>query len=273
MASWPGTRISRGCQGLPIIVRSASSKKEDDRVALVSGGGSGHEPAHAGYVGRGCWMPPSSGPCSRRRPSTPCIAAIGASATSAGVLLIVKNYTGDRLNFGLAAEMARAEGIQVEMIVVADDAALGDSSRRRSPRPHRHGARAQDRGRRGGARPVDRADRPDRRALPRGHRHHGRRPRPCYLPVPPRRTSSSATPRSSGASASTAKPAASWARSSPRKTSRRASSTRWSPTAATPPAARSSPSSTPWAAHPTSTCGSCRAMCSPHSPPATSGSG
>lgn len=116
-------------QGLPIVVRSAASKKQDDRVALVSGGGSGHEPAHAGYVGRGMLDAAVLGPVFTSPSVDAVYAAIVASATTAGVLLIVKNYTGDRLNFGLAAEMARADGIPVEMIVVADDAALGDSSR------------------------------------------------------------------------------------------------------------------------------------------------
>ncbi|GAA1957888.1 dihydroxyacetone kinase family protein [Microbacterium deminutum] len=116
-------------EGLPIVVRSPRSAKRDDRVALVSGGGSGHEPAHAGYVGEGMLDAAVLGPVFTSPPVDSVYAAIIASATSAGVLLIVKNYTGDRLNFGLAAEMARAEGIRVEMVVVADDAALGDSSR------------------------------------------------------------------------------------------------------------------------------------------------
>ena len=115
--------------GLPIIVRAPQSAKSDDRVALVSGGGSGHEPAHAGYVGEGMLDAAVLGPVFTSPSVDNIYAAIVASATRAGVLLIVKNYTGDRLNFGLAAEMARAEGIRVEMVVVADDAALGDSSR------------------------------------------------------------------------------------------------------------------------------------------------
>ncbi|WP_426226357.1 dihydroxyacetone kinase family protein [Pseudarthrobacter sp. DSP2-3-2b1] len=115
--------------GLPIIVRSPESKKQEDRVALISGGGSGHEPAHAGYVGTGMLDAAVLGPVFTSPSVDNVYAAIVATATNAGALLIVKNYTGDRLNFGLAAEMARTEGIPVEMIIVADDAALGDSSR------------------------------------------------------------------------------------------------------------------------------------------------
>ncbi len=115
--------------GLPVVVRSAPWAKSGDRVALVSGGGSGHEPAHAGYVGKGMLDAAVLGPVFTSPSVDSVYAAILSAATGAGVLLIVKNYTGDRLNFGLAAEMARAEGIRVEMVVVADDAALGDASR------------------------------------------------------------------------------------------------------------------------------------------------
>jgi len=113
--------------GWPVIVRA--TRKAADRVALVSGGGSGHEPAHAGYVGEGMLDAAVLGPVFTS-PSVDAVhAAIRAVATDAGVLLIIKNYTGDRLNFGLAAELARAEGIPVETVIVADDAALGDTSR------------------------------------------------------------------------------------------------------------------------------------------------
>lgn len=116
-------------EGLPVIVRAPDTRKSGDRVALVSGGGSGHEPAHAGYVGVGMLDAAVLGPVFTSPSVDSVYAAIAAVATSAGVLLIVKNYTGDRLNFGLAAEMARADGIRVEMVIVADDAALDDSSR------------------------------------------------------------------------------------------------------------------------------------------------
>ncbi|MEV7694639.1 dihydroxyacetone kinase family protein [Microbacterium sp. NPDC089189] len=116
-------------EGWPVVVRSPGTSKRDDRVALVTGGGSGHEPAHAGYVGRGMLDAAVLGPVFTSPSVDAVYAAIRTVATSAGVLLIVKNYTGDRLNFALAAELARADGTRVEMIVVADDAALGDSSR------------------------------------------------------------------------------------------------------------------------------------------------
>ena len=97
------------------------------KVALVTGGGAGHEPAHAGYVGRGMLTAAVSGDVFAS-PSTDAVyAALKAVGGPAGILLIVKNYTGDRLNFGLAAELARAEGIPVEMVVVDDDAALGSA--------------------------------------------------------------------------------------------------------------------------------------------------
>ena len=115
--------------GWPVVVRTPAARKSADRVALVTGGGSGHEPAHAGYVGEGMLDAAVLGPVFTSPSVDAVYAGIHAVATDAGVLLIVKNYTGDRLNFGLAAEMARADGIRVETVVVADDAALGDVSR------------------------------------------------------------------------------------------------------------------------------------------------
>ena len=93
-------------------------------VAVLSGGGSGHEPAHAGFVGTGMLAAAIVGNVFTSPSVDDVLAGLRAVATPAGALLIVKNYTGDRLNFGLAAELARAEGIPVEMVVVADDVAL-----------------------------------------------------------------------------------------------------------------------------------------------------
>jgi dihydroxyacetone kinase len=93
-------------------------------VALLSGGGAGHEPAHAGYVGAGMLTGAVAGEVFTSPSVDAVLDAIRAVASPGGVLLIVKNYTGDRLNFGLAAELARAEGIDVAMVVVADDVAL-----------------------------------------------------------------------------------------------------------------------------------------------------
>lgn len=99
-------------------------------VAVLTGGGSGHEPAHAGYVGRGMLSAAVAGEIFTSPSTDAVLAGIRAVSGPAGALLIVKNYMGDRLNFGLAAEMARAEGIPVEIVVVADDVALRDNVER-----------------------------------------------------------------------------------------------------------------------------------------------
>ncbi|MFO1080064.1 MAG: dihydroxyacetone kinase family protein [Reyranellaceae bacterium] len=109
-----------------VIVRADLGEAADRPVALLSGGGSGHEPAHAGYVGDGMLTAAVAGEVFTSPSVDSVLAAIRAVAGPAGALLIVKNYTGDRLNFGLAAELARAEGIPVEEVVIADDVALGD---------------------------------------------------------------------------------------------------------------------------------------------------
>jgi ATP-dependent dihydroxyacetone kinase len=96
-------------------------------VALISGGGSGHEPAHAGYVGRGMLSAAVVGDVFTSPSVHAVLAAILATAGPAGAVLIVKNYTGDRLNFGLAAELALQQGIPTAIIVVADDVALRDT--------------------------------------------------------------------------------------------------------------------------------------------------
>ncbi len=96
-------------------------------VAILSGGGSGHEPAHAGYVGAGMLHAAVAGDVFTSPSVDAVLDGIRAVAGPAGAVLIVKNYTGDRLNFGLAAELARAEGIPCESVVVADDVALRDT--------------------------------------------------------------------------------------------------------------------------------------------------
>ncbi len=93
-------------------------------VAVISGGGSGHEPAHDGYVGAGMLSAAVAGEVFTSPPVDAVLAAIRASAGTKGALLIVENYTGDRLNFGLAVELARAQGIPVEIVIVADDVSL-----------------------------------------------------------------------------------------------------------------------------------------------------
>ena len=107
-----------------VIVRAGLAAPAARPVALLSGGGSGHEPAHAGYVGDGMLTAAVAGEVFTSPSVDAVLAAIRAAAGPAGALLIVKNYTGDRLNFGLAAELARAEGIPIEEVVIADDVAL-----------------------------------------------------------------------------------------------------------------------------------------------------
>ncbi|XP_078077365.1 triokinase/FMN cyclase-like isoform X3 [Mustelus asterias] len=112
-------------QGHRIVIRS-DLKNIKGKVALLCGGGSGHEPAQAGYVGVGMLSGAIAGDVFTSPPPASISAAIRTMdrAGAAGVLLIVTNYTGDRLNFGLALEETKAEGITVEMIIVADDCAF-----------------------------------------------------------------------------------------------------------------------------------------------------
>ncbi len=97
---------------------------DKSKVAVISGGGAGHEPSHAGFVGKGMLTAAVSGEIFASPSVDAVLTAIRQVTGEAGCLLIVKNYTGDRLNFGLALEKARAEGFNVEMVIVADDIAL-----------------------------------------------------------------------------------------------------------------------------------------------------
>ncbi|MDM9623888.1 dihydroxyacetone kinase subunit DhaK [Rhizobium sp. S96] len=108
---------------IKVILRADWDKS---KVAIVSGGGAGHEPSHAGFVGKGMLTAAVSGEIFASPSVDAVLTAIRAVTGPMGVLLIVKNYTGDRLNFGLAAEKARAEGFDVEMVIVADDIAIPD---------------------------------------------------------------------------------------------------------------------------------------------------
>jgi dihydroxyacetone kinase len=110
--------------GHKALIRADAQHVRNQQVAILSGGGSGHEPAHAGYIGAGMLSAAVAGEVFTSPSSDSVFAAIQAVAAKPGALLVVKNYTGDRLNFGLAAEMARAEGIPVEIIIVDDDVAL-----------------------------------------------------------------------------------------------------------------------------------------------------
>ncbi len=112
--------------GYPHIKVVCRTDWDKSNVALISGGGSGHEPAHAGFVGAGMLTAAVCGEVFASPSVDAVLAGILAVTGDAGCLLIVKNYTGDRLNFGLAAERARAFGLKVSMVVVDDDIALPD---------------------------------------------------------------------------------------------------------------------------------------------------
>ncbi|MFD5326221.1 dihydroxyacetone kinase subunit DhaK [Streptomyces sp. NPDC127092] len=97
------------------------------QVALVSGGGSGHEPLHAGFVGPGMLAAACAGEIFTSPVPDQMVRAAAAVDSGAGVLFVVKNYTGDVLNFEMAAELAEDEGIQVAKVLVDDDVAVTDS--------------------------------------------------------------------------------------------------------------------------------------------------
>ena len=107
-----------------IVVREP---KQEDKVALVSGGGSGHEPAHGGYVGEGMLDCAVAGTVFTSPTPDQVLEGIKAVATDKGVLCVVKNYTGDVMNFEMAIEMAADEGIKADYVVVNDDVAVKDS--------------------------------------------------------------------------------------------------------------------------------------------------
>ena len=208
-----GEASSRGSTAIPAIKVIVRTDWDRAQVAIVSGGGAGHEPAHAGFVGDGMLTAAVCGEIFASPSVDAVLAAILAVTGDAGCLLIVKNYTGDRLNFGLAAEKARAMGLDVEMVIVADDIAMPG---RRSPaRSRRNALRAQGRGRavalgrvaprgEGGGRA-----RRDERTIARHFAVV------VHDPGPARPRTASAPTRSSSASASTASPAPRRSRTGP----------------------------------------------------------
>lgn len=105
-----------------------SNAAREGRVALISGGGSGHEPLHSGFVGAGMLDAACAGEVFTSPTPDQMLAAAQAVDSGAGVLFIVKNYTGDVLNFEMAAELAADEGIASESVIVADDVAVKDST-------------------------------------------------------------------------------------------------------------------------------------------------
>ncbi|WP_340683728.1 dihydroxyacetone kinase subunit DhaK [Amycolatopsis coloradensis] len=98
------------------------------KVAVISGGGSGHEPLHGGFVGHGMLAAAVPGAVFTSPTPDAVEAAVKATTGDAGALLIVKNYTGDVLNFETAAELAAAEGLDVRSVVIDDDVAVKDST-------------------------------------------------------------------------------------------------------------------------------------------------
>ncbi len=112
---------------LPDYTVLVRSQKKEGKVALISGGGSGHEPAHGGFVGYGMLDAAVAGAVFTSPTPDQVEGAIRAVATDAGVLLVIKNYTGDVMNFEMAAELADCDGIQCMNVVVNDDVAVQDS--------------------------------------------------------------------------------------------------------------------------------------------------
>ncbi|WP_372880492.1 dihydroxyacetone kinase subunit DhaK [Psychromonas sp.] len=111
-----------------VVIRKDWDKS---KVAIISGGGSGHEPAHAGFVGEGMLTAAVCGDVFASPSVEAVLNAIIYVTGEAGCLLIVKNYTGDRLNFGLAAEKAKKLGLKVEMVIVNDDISIENSKKPR----------------------------------------------------------------------------------------------------------------------------------------------
>ncbi|MFQ3845583.1 dihydroxyacetone kinase subunit DhaK [Staphylococcus pseudoxylosus] len=111
-----------------VVVRK---DRKEQGVSLVSGGGSGHEPAHAGYVANGMLDAAVCGEVFTSPTPDKILSAIKAVDNGDGVLLIVKNYAGDVMNFEMAQEMAEMEDIQVATVVVKDDVAVEDEAQRR----------------------------------------------------------------------------------------------------------------------------------------------
>lgn len=108
-----------------VVTRSNPAR---DKVGLVSGGGSGHEPSHAGFVGEGMLDSAVCGAVFTSPTPDQVYEGIVSADSGKGVLLIIKNYTGDVMNFEMAAEMASDEGIKVAQVIVNDDVAVENST-------------------------------------------------------------------------------------------------------------------------------------------------
>ncbi|WP_196592976.1 dihydroxyacetone kinase subunit DhaK [Pectinatus sottacetonis] len=112
-------------ENFDVLVRT---NKKDGKVAVVSGGGSGHEPAHAGFIGKGMLDAAVAGAVFTSPTPDQIYEAIKTVNTGKGVLLVIKNYSGDVMNFEMAAEMAAADGISVEKVITNDDVAVENST-------------------------------------------------------------------------------------------------------------------------------------------------
>lgn len=110
--------------GYDVIVRKA---EKTGKVALISGGGSGHEPSHAGFVGEGVLSAAICGAVFTSPTPDQILEAIKAADEGAGVFMVIKNYSGDIMNFEMAQELAEMEGIDVASVVVDDDIAVENS--------------------------------------------------------------------------------------------------------------------------------------------------
>ncbi len=110
--------------GFDVIVRKA---EKTGKVALISGGGSGHEPSHAGFVGEGMLSAAICGAVFTSPTPDQILEAIKAADEGAGVFMVIKNYSGDIMNFEMAQELAEMEGIDVASVVVDDDIAVENS--------------------------------------------------------------------------------------------------------------------------------------------------
>ena len=111
-------------EGFDIIARNEQAAGQ---VGLISGGGSGHEPAHAGFVGDGMLSAAIAGAVFTSPTPDQILEAIKAADQGAGVFMVVKNYSGDIMNFEMAQELAEMEGIEVASVVVDDDIAVENS--------------------------------------------------------------------------------------------------------------------------------------------------
>jgi dihydroxyacetone kinase-like protein len=105
-----------------------SRKIKSDKVGIISGGGSGHEPAHAGYVGKGMLDASISGNVFSSPDPERIIEGIRQADNNKGVLMVIKNYSGDYMNFTLASEIIGMDDVEVEYVVVKDDVAVEDST-------------------------------------------------------------------------------------------------------------------------------------------------